>query len=133
MDTFNALVIRKKWLDMILPKEDGTVLKTLEIRGCDCKRRGLILLVESGSGQIVGCAEIADSAKLTKADFEKTALQHRVDIPYECLPYHAVYGWKLKNAKRFKEPVSYDHPKGAIRWVRVPASDVLTKRLEEIH
>ena len=68
MDTFNALVIRKKWLDMILPKEDGTVLKTLEIRGCDCKRRGLILLVESGSGQIVGCVEITDSAKLTKAD-----------------------------------------------------------------
>ena len=51
----DALLIRKEWLDRILAGK-----KIWEIRGSRTQKRGLIALVQSQSGTVVGSAELVD-------------------------------------------------------------------------
>ena len=126
-EEYCALVIKKKWLDLILSGE-----KTLEIRGCDCKKRGMILLAESGRNSIVGCCTLSDSTKLNEYTFGASKDHHKVcDIPYTSLPYQSVYAWHLKNAKRFSEPIPFKYPKGAIRWIRIASTPGLKAQIKE--
>ena len=114
-----GLLIREPWITYIL---DGR--KTWEIRGGNCRIRGRIGLIRSGSGLVVGTAEIVDS-KGPLSDEEMRANVSKHCIPPEALDgirkrYKNIYAWVLTNAKPLPKPLSYVHSKGAIKWVKIP-------------
>lgn len=112
----NGLIIKKIWLDLILSGK-----KTWEIRGTKTKIRGKIALIESGSGTIVGHAELVDVVgPLTTIDLLANVNKHRVapEIIKTGIRYEKPYAWIFKNAKRYAKPRPYRHPYGAVIWVK---------------
>lgn len=75
-----------------------------------------------GSGQVVGVVEIVDSlGPLTKTQMLGNTDKHLV--PAQMIRRGEVgkynHAWVLKNAKRLTKPVPYDHPNGAVIWVKL--------------
>jgi hypothetical protein len=108
-----ALIIRKEWLDEIFYRG-----KVWEMRSRPTNVRGRILLIESGSGHIVGeCNLVGCSSIPIKAD-DKYFDKHRVSdtdlLEKWCYP------WMLSDIHRYVDPVPYNHPKGAVVWVNIP-------------
>lgn len=108
-----ALIIKKHWIDLILDRS-----KTWEIRGSNTQMRGQIELIQSGTGLVVGCCQIASCKELTLEEYQNSTGKHRINDTNE-LPYKRTYAWIIKNAERYKEPRKYKHPKGAIIWVNL--------------
>lgn len=107
----DALIIKKPWIDYILEGK-----KVWEIRGCKTNKRGLIELIESGSGFIVGCCNINDCIQLDIDKFNNNAPKHCINT--KKLPYNKTFAWVLSNAQRYNNPKKYSHPRGAIIWVK---------------
>ena len=107
-----GLVIKEKWLDKIF--DEG---KVWEMRTSSTKIRGTIGLIQSGSGLIIGKADIIDSFRinLNERNFDK----HRVDIDDLHLLGKWRYAWVLDNVEKFDEPIPYKHPQGAVIWVKL--------------
>ena len=109
-----ALIIKKPWLDKILA---GT--KTWEIWGSRTNIRGRIGLIESRSGTVVGLCEVIDCVgPLTAEEYRRNARRAGM-LPAEANlgGYKNTFAWVLANARRFKTPVPYRHPSGAVIWV----------------
>ena len=115
MDFDRALIVRKEWLDMIL---DG--IKTWELRSRHTNVRGAIGLIEAGSGLVIGTANLTDSkGPLSTEEWRRGVSKHKV--PYRGCEHLAKkwnHAWVLEEAERFKYPIPYQHPKGAVIWVR---------------
>lgn len=112
-----ALLIRAPFIDWIL---DGK--KTWEIRGKATDMRGPIGLIQSGSGLIVGACEVVDiRGPLTAANLRANAdkLNERPEEIGDDLHYDTTYAWVLARARRLARPVRYQHPSGAVIWVRL--------------
>jgi len=109
----DGLIIKKKWLDLIL---DGH--KTIEVRGHNTHKRGLIALIESGTGLIKGEVEIFNSVPFD--GFLKSLYKEHwlTDHQIENLTYKKPYSWWLEYPYRYKEPIPYKHPQGAVIWVK---------------
>ena len=109
-----CLIIKKEHLDKIL---DGS--KTWEMRSRKTNVRGLIGLIESGSGLIVGecylwgCSEHPLNFVGAQYHQDKHCVDDLSKLEKWC------YAWKLKAAKRYEKPIPYKHPKGAVIWVNV--------------
>jgi hypothetical protein len=118
MPPTHGLIIKKQWLTKILA---GT--KTWELRGRNTTIRGKIALIQAGSGKIFGTCELVDALwPLSMGDLKANVDKHQVlreDLMNVTKRYKNVYAWVLRNAERLKEPVSYEHPKGAVVWVRI--------------
>lgn len=112
-----ALIIKKRWLDLILAKR-----KSWEIRGSRTTIRGRIGLIESGSGKIMGTCELDDvRGPLSISELRRTSSKHGVP-PRDFgsrPPYKKTYAWVLKNPRRFRRPRPYEHPQGAVIWVNL--------------
>ena len=108
-----ALIIKKPWLDLILSGE-----KTWEIRGSNTKIRGRIGLIESGSGLIVGECDLYGSETLTLYQDVFYSL-HKIPKFNQNVKYKVPHAWKIENATRYEKPIPYDHPKGAVIWVKL--------------
>lgn len=89
MKTLSAVPIRTPYIDEILNGE-----KTEEYRTKNTKKRGMIALIQAGSGLVVGTAVISGV--------------------HEEFDY---YAWELTDVVKFKNPVPYKHPSGAVTWV----------------
>ena len=76
-----ALIVKKEHLDkMFVDHPEYGVPKTWEMRSSKTKIRGKILLIESGSGHIVGETVIEDSLPaLSFADARKFRNKHQVN------------------------------------------------------
>lgn len=112
----NGLVIKKKWLDLILSGE-----KTWEIRGSKTKVRGRIALIESGSGMVVGEAHLVEVlGPLTTRAMLNSVTKHQVPAATirRGLRYKTPHAWVMTKAKRYRKPKPYDHPPGAVIWVK---------------
>jgi hypothetical protein len=112
----SGLLIRFPYIDWILA---GT--KTWEIRGSSTAKRGRIALIKSGTGTVIGVADLVGAVgPLTRLDLaanaRKLGLRKR---PLGPLPYRKTFAWVLKNARRLKTPVRYRHPSGCIIWVNL--------------
>ena len=107
-----ALIIKKRWLDLILEGK-----KTWEIRGSDTKIRGMIGLIESGSGLIVGECELVTSCPVFDGDALLECLHGISD--WSDIKYKNPHAWVLKNTKRYEKPKPYNHPQGAVIWVKI--------------
>ena len=112
----DGLIIKKQWLDLILSGE-----KTLEIRGHDTKKLNEpIYLLESGSYRVKAECVIESTYPISCSDWSEERENHCVDIPYSELKkrYKTPYAWVLSNVKPIEDIWHYDHPKGAVIWVK---------------
>ena len=116
--SIRGLIIKKEWLDLILSGE-----KTIELRSRMTNIRGRILLVESGSGMIMGACNIIDCVEyFTLASFEHQKPRHHAHAGFWG---RYKYGWciEIGSEKRFSTPIPYNHPQGAVIWVKFGESD----------
>jgi len=107
----DGLIIKKYWLDKIFDE-----IKWMEIRSSDTNKRGEIALIESGSGNVVGSARLEGTMRF-KDDihFIKCKEAHYVQ---GCRPYKETWAWRLFCSARYKKPIPYKHPQGAVIWVK---------------
>ena len=109
----DALIIKKPWIDYILSNS-----KIWEIRGCATKKRGIIELIQSKSGLVVGYCELIDCIKLNLEKYKNSIDKHCIkDV--EALPYKSTYAWVLSNPVRYEKPKPYKHHNGAVIWVKL--------------
>lgn len=114
-----GLLVRRPWIDMLLSGE-----KTWEIRGSATSVRGPVGLCASGTGTVLGVANLIDCVgPLDVPAFVQAHARHRVDVAgvsaIEHLPYGIrTHAWVFETPVLFTEPVSYPHPSGAVIWVR---------------
>lgn len=113
----DGLVIKPKWADLILSGR-----KTWEIRSRITYKRGTIAIVKSGSGLVYGTAQLVDCIKLSSEDFAKSRHKHCIPASESNLVkhYRELYAWVLEEIQVFPEPIKYNHPQGAVVWVRLP-------------
>ena len=90
---FRCLCVRAPYAGQIVTGGKGEEYRTRQTN-----IRGVIGIIESGTGTIIGEAELYDCTE-------------RGDLDYV---------WHLRNARRYANPVPYVHPFGAVVWVRVP-------------
>ena len=110
-----GLIIKETWLNRIF---DTTNPKDWEIRGTNTTIRGRIYLIQSGSGLIMGEAELVDSIPFDVRKFEDNHNHHQI-LSWHMIPYKQPYAWILKNVKKYTQPVPYTHPQGAVIWVNI--------------
>ncbi|MGZ8159340.1 MAG: ASCH domain-containing protein [Methylobacter sp.] len=112
-----GLVIKSPYIDRILA---GT--KTWEMRSSTTSVRGPIALIKQGSGQVVGIANLADvKGPLSKQDKLKFIDKHQISLDQlesgETDKWDTV--WVLEDAQPLIIPVRYQHPNGAVIWVKL--------------
>jgi hypothetical protein len=111
-----ALLIRHPHIDKILA---GT--KTWEIRGSRTSVREQIALVASGSGTVIGVCDLVDCiGPLTQNQYRTNAKKAGMRPSEATLGYYRqTYAWIVEKACRLDQPVPYEHPTGAVIWVRL--------------
>ena len=118
----DILIIKPYWVDKIFNEN-----KLWEIRGCNTSKRGKIAIAKSGTGCVFGTVNLINSIPLTKEIWEINEKNHQVDISWEELlkRYKKPYAWIFEygSVKKYQEPVTYNHPKGAVIWVKGNMSD----------
>lgn len=129
-----ALIIDEPWIDYILDGNRG-VPKDWEMRSTNTKLRGPIGLIEKGTGKIVGVAELVGTkGPLEREDMLSARPHHQ--IPADSIKSGEVdkwnHAWVMEHARRLRTPVRYDHPPGAVIWVKLGQreQDELAKALE---
>jgi hypothetical protein len=121
-----GLLIREPHIGRILSGK-----KTWEMRKGNCRKHETIALIKSGSGTVVGIADIAGSLpRLTEAEMLATYDKHQLDASDVANPEMADWRtpWILKNIKKLDKPVPYEHPKGAVIWAAL--SDDVIKQIQ---
>lgn len=114
MTTLSAIPIQTPMIDDIL---DG--FKKWEIRSKFTKKIGPVGLIRAKSGTVVGTATLAEVIQLTpKLAYENTDIMgFRPLSRKEAAEMDGLYAWVLKDVVKFKTPVPYKHPSGAVTWV----------------
>lgn len=112
-----GLIIRRPYIDMILSGK-----KTWEMRSTHTKVRGRIALIEAGYGMIVGEADLVDSLEFDFKD-SVTCWEHQSKhgLTFEDFPKldKWSHAWVLENVIKYKRPIPYNHPQGAVIWVKL--------------
>ena len=119
MNTLSAIPIREPWIDMILAGK-----KKWEIRSKFTKKIGPVALIRTGSKTVVGIANLVEVIQLTpQMAYEKYAIMgFRPLTKAEAKDLAGQYAWVLKDVVKFKKPVPYKHPSGAVTWVTLDES-----------
>ena len=109
-----ALVVKKKWLDLILAGQ-----KTWEIRGSSTSKRGWVHFAESqAGGKLRGRARLVNCFPVPTESFQRHYKKHCVPS-LTMVPYVKIYAWVLEDAEEFEKPFEYEHKQGAVIWVDV--------------
>jgi len=112
-----GLIIRKPYITRIL---NGT--KTWEMRTRFSYPQGRIALIEAGSGMIVGeCVHHGSKPPIMDfAQFIETSGFHGMDLDEANLVINKWdVPWLLSDVKKYKKPIPYKHPQGAVIWVNL--------------
>lgn len=115
----HALIVREPWIDLILSGR-----KTWEMRSTGTAVRGLVALVRKGSGTVCGVVEVVDSLPAIQPDgLAATADRHAIPADQFAAVARSRWlcPWVLAHARALPRPVPYDHPSGAVTWVRLGA------------
>jgi hypothetical protein len=109
----HGLIIQKDPLDRIFAGR-----KTWEIRGSRTAMRGLIALIESGTGCVVGTAELVRTeGPISLAELRRN--HRKAGFLATDLYYKPTFAWVLRNATRLASPTRYRHRRGVVIWVRL--------------
>ena len=76
-------------------------------------------MIRSGSGTVVATANLSKVIELT-ADiaYKNYRKMEETRLSYdEARGYEGLYAWVLEDVVKFKNPVPYKHPFGAVTWV----------------
>ena len=110
-----GLIVREEPMALILKG-----VKTWELRSRRTHVRGKIALITSGSGTVVGTAEVAEcigplTVEQWNSNLRKMGLskEDRIKSKREI---GDVYAWVIKSAKKLKKPIPYRHKQGIINW-----------------
>ncbi len=107
-----ALIIKKEHLDKIF--DDG---KVWEMRTTKTSITGRIGLIESGTGLIIGEATLTGCVDYEIPKTKFFAQYHKIeDLD---LLNKWKYAWILKDSMRYHKPIPYEHPNGAVIWVKL--------------
>ena len=119
-----GLVVKDPFATMIVKGE-----KTWEVRTKRTMMRTRIGIVKSGSKTVIGEVSILDCIELTDQMLDNGFAHHKIqdidqvfnhtgnrDIQY--------YAWVLEKAQQYHRPMPYQHPPGAITWVRLKPIDM---------
>jgi len=119
----DILLIKPYWTDKIFLND-----KCWEIRGSNTKKRGIIGIAKSGTGQVFGTVRLFDSISLTKELWECNRDKHQVELSWEELLkiYKYPYAWVLTEKNQYAEPIPYNHPQGAVIWVKTDIEPPVT-------
>lgn len=112
----DGLIIKKKWLDLIISGK-----KTIEIRGSNTKNQNeTIYLLESGTHRVVATAVISSTYPVSCSDWPEERDRHCVNASYAELKkrYKTPYAWVLSKIKPIEDIWYYEHPQGAVIWVK---------------
>jgi hypothetical protein len=111
---------------------DGS--KTWEVRTQRTAKRGRIALSEKGAGKIVGSctlhrvvgpvslAEMRRNARrmgMTRLEAERLWARKKAKK-------RQIFAWEFRAVRRFRSPVPFKNPSGAVTWAKVP-SRIATK------
>ena len=128
-----ALLIKPEWCRQIFEKG-----KIWEIRGEACHKLGCRFAIAAtttgmlvGEATLINCLKVGRLSKKTqqlkrwskehKSDFigrKENFRKHRI-ADLSDVRYPKVYAWVLDDVVRYKQPVPYTHPQGAIKWVKL--------------
>lgn len=87
------------------------------MRSSNTKVRGLIGLIEAGSGMIYGECNLKSSRRLTNEEYISCFEKHKVsDIS---LLSKWSYAWELEDVLLYEDPIPYNHKRGAVIWVNL--------------
>jgi hypothetical protein len=131
MRVTRGLVIDSHWVSLILA---GT--KTWEMRSQPTNLRGTISLIRKGTGRIWGVVDLVDCGS-PLSDEEMLASIERHQVPESMIRSGEIASWRipwvLENAISFADPVPYEHPNGAVKWVQLSdqVSDQIAERLQK--
>ena len=118
-----GLLVRDPYASQLL---DGD--KNWEIRGRPTHIRGPILIIKSGTGQVFGTADLVRVLGPLEledlVDASELPRQEREEFRHGGPPYPKTYAYVFSNPRRFKRPIPYSHPRGAVTWVRLPDVDL---------
>lgn len=113
--TMDGLLIKEPWINYIFEGK-----KVWEIRGCATSKRGTIALIKSRSGCIFGTVDLIDCTFLTHEKYRESVSKHMISYDQTALyPYKKTYAWVFDNPKLFEKPLPYQHPNGAVIWVKL--------------
>lgn len=96
-ESLKAIVIKQPWINLILGGK-----KTWEIRSRTVHTRGVIGLIEGGSGKVVGLARLTGCiGPMTAEQLAEHFSKHQVP-PERMLevPYESFYAWELAGVRR---------------------------------
>jgi hypothetical protein len=121
MKTLSAIPIRAPYIDEIVA---GT--KTWEIRSKFTKKIGPVGLIRSKSGTVVGIANLIKVVEITASIGRANARKMGMS-PSEGADCEGLFAWVLEDVVKFKTPVPYKHPSGAVTWVTL--DELTTKKV----
>lgn len=114
MSIKRALIVDGYWLSLILKG-----VKPWEMRTAGTNIRERVGLIEKGSGLIYGETDIVDSLPpLSPREYFKHIDKHRI-TKGDDVAHKWRFPWVLENTVKYDVPVPYEHPQGAVIWVRV--------------
>lgn len=113
MNTLSAIPIREPWIDMILAGK-----KEWEIRSKFTKKIHPVALIRAGSGTVVASTNLSEVIQLTQElAYENVAIMGFIPLTMvEAKGLDGQYAWVLKDIVKFKNPIPYKHPSGAVTW-----------------
>jgi hypothetical protein len=120
-----GLLVRDPYASQLL---DGD--KIWEIRGKATQIRGTVAIIKSGTGQVFGTVRLVRILgplaleDLTSA--RELPPDEREGFRRDGLPYTKTYAYVFSDPRWFDRPISYNHPSGAVTWVRLPELDLGT-------
>ncbi|WP_217358039.1 hypothetical protein [Alteromonas pelagimontana] len=123
-----GLVIDEPYISQIFTGE-----KTWEMRGTRTGKRQVIGLIKKGTKHIFGTAELfACEGPLSYEQLLSATDKHGISkAKVEAgLLDKWNYAWKLRNIEEFDSPIPYEHPNGAVTWVKL---DGAVKERSERH
>lgn len=111
------LLLHRSWLELILSGR-----KIWELRGSRTHVRGRIGLAASGTGRVLGTANlVACLGPLSADELLENRGRHCVDEDRLAqIRYRNTFAWVVEDPVRLMRPIDYDHPRGAVIWVRCP-------------
>ncbi|MCS4089817.1 ASCH domain-containing protein [Rhizobium sp. BK176] len=112
-----GLIVREPWVSLLLSGQ-----KTWELRGSRTSKRGRTALIGSGTGAVLGEADLVDViGPLSREDIAASVHRHRVDRDWHAaaMPYPNTYAWVFERPTRYPAARPYAHPPGAVIWVKL--------------
>ena len=113
-----ALIVKAPYAELIVSGK-----KIMEMRSQHTKIRERVGIIQQGTGKIIGSVEIIDSVSYAH---NTEPLKNEFLQQLHCLKNDDLHlldkwcvGWHLMNAIKYENPQPYQHPKGAITWVRL--------------